>query len=103
MAEAQAVRILPGWRNSQPLDPEREGLDQWQWTISATPSDGPAPVWLTLHVRRVGMAGTWHWAINQPNGGLLWAGTGSATLQDAVTHACHQLTAQLGVPLTVLA
>ena len=95
------MQILPGWRNSHPLDPEHDGQDQWHWTIPATPPDVPRSVWLTLSVRCI-QTGAWEWEIYDPHGEPLWAGTGSTTLQTAVTRACQHLTDALGTPLAVL-
>jgi hypothetical protein len=95
------MQILPGWRNSQPLNPAQDSPNHWRWTLPVTPPDGPHSLWMTLVVRRR-PTGAWEWEIFDQDGKSLWTGTGSATLKDAVTHACHQLTAQLGTPLTVL-
>jgi len=61
------MHILPGWRNSQPLDPAQDGPNQWHWTIPVTPPDGPLSVWMTLSVRRI-RAGAWEWEISALDG-----------------------------------
>ena len=92
---------MPGWRDSRPLASERVGAG-WRWIVPVTPPDSPQAVTVTLRVF-LGDRHTWHWEVTQPSGSIIWAGTGSSTLPDAATRACRHLTAQLGVPLAVLA
>ena len=96
------LQLKLGWRDSMPIvgDYQDTGVS---WTLPVTPPDGPQVLCVTISVQKRDASRTWRWALCEADDPVPTViGTGCATPEQALAHACAQVTYRFGVPIDIV-